>query len=280
MIAPKPAMEKAPAKMHWTARHKAIMSLVEERGSCSVSELITRLGVSDETVRRDIKALAAKGLVERVHGGLLKPAHVGEGPFMARMRTNAEAKRAIGEMAAREINDGDSLMLDTGSTTAFVARALAHRRNIFVVTNSGEIGRILAGGKGNRVYVVGGEIRGDDGAVFGESAIEFLSRFRVHRAVLSAGGIHPDTGLMDYHLPEAEIARAMSSCAGQTIVVADHTKFRAQAPVAALELERLDVVITDSLPPPEAVAALEASAVRLVVARPRQGPAELAISPA
>lgn len=264
--------------MHWTARHKAIMSLVEDKGSCSVSELIARLGVSDETVRRDIKALAAKGLVERVHGGLLKPAHPGEGPFMARMRTNPDAKRAIGELAAREISDGDSLMLDTGSTTAFVARALSPRRNLFVVTNSGEIGRILAGGKGNRVYVVGGEIRGDDGAVFGESAIEFLSRFRVHRAVLSAGGIDPGTGLMDYHLPEAEIARAMASCAGQTVVVADHTKFHAQAPVAALELDRLDVVITDTPPPPEAVAALERSAVRLVVARPREEPADLTVS--
>ena len=254
------------------------MSLVEEKGSCSVSELMTRLGVSDETVRRDIKALAAKGLVERVHGGLLKPAHVGEGPFAARMRTNAEAKRAIGEMAAREIHDGDSLMLDTGSTTAFVARALAHRRNLFVVTNSGEIGRILAGGNGNRVYVVGGEIRGDDGAVFGESAIEFLSRFRVNRAVLSAGGIHPDTGLMDYHLPEAEIARAMASCAGQTVVVADHTKFHAQAPVTAFGLERLDVVITDTVPPTEAAGALERAGVQLMVARPRKEEPELAVS--
>jgi DeoR family transcriptional regulator, glycerol-3-phosphate regulon repressor len=278
MIASKRADREGYRKVHWTARHKAIMSLVEEKGSCSVSELMARLGVSDETVRRDIKALAAKGLVERVHGGLLKPAHVGEGPFVARMRTNAEAKRAIGEMAAREINDGDSLMLDTGSTTAFVARALATHRNLFVVTNSGEIGRILASGKGNRVYVVGGEIRGDDGAVFGESAIEFLSRFRVHLAVLSAGGIHPDTGLMDYHLPEAEIARAMASCANQTVVVADHTKFQTQAPVAALGLERLDAVITDTPPPPEAVGALERNGVRLVVAPPRQKPAELAVS--
>lgn len=252
--------------MHSSARRTAIVNLVEDNGACSVGELVRRLGVSDETVRRDIKALAAKGLVERVHGGVLKPAHAGEDSFSARMIRNAEAKRAIAELAAAEIQDGDSLMMDTGSTTAFVARALARRRNLFVVTNCTEIGRTLAGGRNNRVYVAGGEIRGDDGAVFGETAVDFLRRFRVRLAVLSAGGVQPEAGLMDYHLPEAEIARAMAAGAAQSMVVADHSKFQSPAPVSVMGFDRIDMLVTDRPPPDAAMRALAHHGVAVKVA--------------
>ncbi|NMG39314.1 DeoR family transcriptional regulator [Chelativorans sp. ZYF759] len=267
--------------MHWTARHRAIMTLVQQNGSCRVAELMQHLGVSDETVRRDLRVLADKGLVDKVHGGAMMPAsRLHEDPFAARLRMNAQAKRMIAELVAAEVHDGDSLMLDTGSTTVFVARALTRRRNLVVITNNGEIGRILAGGQGNKVYVAGGEIRGDDGAVFGEAAIDFLTRFRVDRAILSAGGIHPETGLMDYHLPEAETARAMAARAERTMVVADHSKFLLRAPVAALALERLDMIVTDRAPPPVTQEALEREGVVIRTPAGDSRPIDAALTPA
>ena len=102
-------------------------------------------------MRRDLRVLAAKGLVDKVHGGVLMPAYsVHEDPFAARLHMNAQAKRVIAGLVAAEVRDGESLMLDTGSTTVFVARALTQRRNLFVVTNNGEIGRILAAGRATR----------------------------------------------------------------------------------------------------------------------------------
>lgn len=235
--------------MHKTARYDAIMNALQANGSCSVSELTARLGVSDETVRRDIKALAARGLVERVHGAVLLPDRSGEANFEKRMAQNAEEKRALAELAAHEIQDGDALMIDSGTTTAYVARALLRHRNLFVVTNGTEIARVLSRGKGNRVHLAGGEVRADDNGVFGESTISFVRNFRARYAILSIGAIHPEGGFMDYHLQEAELARAMIRQSSQVMVVADHTKFRNQAPVSVCGLEGVGTLVCDQWPP-------------------------------
>lgn len=238
--------------MHKTARYGAIMRALEEFGSCSVGELTRRLAVSDETVRRDIKALAARGLVERVHGAVLLPDRSGEADFQRRMALNAEEKKAIAARAAQEVEDGDAVMIDSGSTTAYVARALLARRDLFVVTNGTDIARTLARGKGNRVHLAGGEIRADDNAVFGETTIGFIRNFRARFAILSIGAIHPEGGFMDFHLQEAEVARAMIRQSSQAMVVADHTKFRNQAPVSVCGLDSVGTLVCDR-PPPQAL---------------------------
>ena len=104
--------------MHRSARQAAIMRSLGLHGSCSVTGLAGQLAVSDETIRRDIKIMANKGLVERVHGGAVLPDLFREPDFQRRLNRNAEAKKAIARAAAAQVRDGDSLMLDTGSTTA------------------------------------------------------------------------------------------------------------------------------------------------------------------
>lgn len=236
--------------MHKTARYSAIMRALEEFGSCSVADLTRRLAVSDETVRRDIKALAARGMVERVHGGVLLPDRSGEADFEKRMAQNPEEKKAIAERAAQEIRDGDAVMIDSGSTTAYVARALLRHRDLFIVTNGADIARTLVRGKGNRVHLAGGEMRADDNAVFGETTIGFIRNFRARYAILSIGAVHPEGGFMDFHLQEAEVARAMIQQSSQAMVVADHTKFRNQAPVTVCGFDGVGTLVCDR-PPPE-----------------------------
>ncbi len=239
--------------MHQSARQAAILRSLDLHGSCTVTGLATLFEVSDETIRRDIKAMANKGLVERVHGGAVLPDLFREPDFQKRLNRNAEAKKAISRAAAAQIRDGDSLMLDTGSTTAYLARALTQRVDLMVVTNCAEIARTLAANGRNKVYLAGGEFRADDMANFGPAATRFVERFRVRHAVLSIGAIAADDGFMDFHLDEAEFSRAVIARANRVMVVADHTKFAAQAPVKVCDFAEVGALITDQ-PPPAAVA--------------------------
>jgi DeoR family glycerol-3-phosphate regulon repressor len=157
-------------------------------------------------------------------------------------------------------------MLDTGSTTAYLARALTQRSGLMVVTNCAEIARTLAANGRNTVYLAGGEFRADDMANFGPAATRFVERFRVRHAVLSIGAIAADDGFMDFHLNEAEFSRAVIARANRVMVVADHSKFTAQAPVQVCGFAEVGALITDR-PPPAAIARrLGEAGVRVTIA--------------
>ncbi|MEM7223263.1 MAG: DeoR/GlpR family DNA-binding transcription regulator [Pseudomonadota bacterium] len=247
-----------------TARQATIMKALGMRGACSVSDLARELAVSDETIRRDVIAMADKGLVERVHGGITLPQLLREPAFRKRMAQNAAAKRVIAAAAADEIRNGESIVMDTGSTTAYVAQALSDHRDLLVVTNCTEIATRLAAR--NRVYLAGGELRADDGAVFGPSATRFLEQFRVSLAILSIGAIDGCHGLMDYYLEEAEFSQAAIGRAERVMVVADHTKFGNQAPVQVCDFAAVDVIVTDQAPEAAIARRLKAAKTAVKVA--------------
>jgi DeoR family glycerol-3-phosphate regulon repressor len=252
--------------LHRSARQAAILRNLDLHGSCIVAGLAEQFAVSDETIRRDIKVLANKGLVERVHGGAVLPDLFREPNFQKRLNRDAEAKKAIARAAAAQVRDGDSLMLDTGSTTAYVARALTQRRNLMVVTNCAEIARTLATNGRNKVYLAGGEFRADDTASFGPAATRFVERFRVRHAVLSIGAIAADDGFMDFHLSEAEFSRAVIAQANRVMVVADRSKFTAQAPVKVCGFAEIGALITDQPPPPAIAQRLDEAGVAVTIA--------------
>ncbi|MFQ5984447.1 MAG: DeoR/GlpR family DNA-binding transcription regulator [Alphaproteobacteria bacterium] len=251
--------------MHSSARQTAILRAVTLKGLCTVAELANELEVSDETIRRDIKLLARDGLVRKVHGGVSLPDPLHEPGYHQRLQQNAEAKRAIAQLAAEQVQNGDSLMLDTGSTTAYVANALRDRRELLVVTNSVDIARTLATRNGNRVYMAGGELRADDGAALGPSATTFVEQFRVRLAFLSIGAIDLEDGLMDYDLSEAEFSRVVMGRAERRIVVADHTKFGHRALVEVAPLDAIDALVTDIEPPGSFAEQLKQAGVTVLV---------------
>ena len=165
------------------------------------------------------------------------------------MRENADEKRAIASQTAEMIADGDSVMLDTGTTTSILARELLQKKGLTIVTNSSDIARTLATVNGNTVYMAGGELRGDNGAAFGPAAIEFISHFSVRHAIISISAVDPENGLMDHQLAEAEFARKVLNCGQQRTVVTDHTKFSRSALVKVCGFEEFDLMITDKTPP-------------------------------
>ena len=248
------------------ARQSAILKAVAARGSCSIVELADTLGVSGETIRRDVKAMARDGLVRKIHGGvgLLDPLR--ESGFRQRLIHHADGKRAIARVAAREVHDGDALILDTGSTTTYVAQALREHRELVVMTNSVDIAHALAKRNGNRVFMAGGELRADDGAVLGAMANAFIAQFRARLAILSIGAIDLDDGFMDFHLVEAEYSRIVIERADRVVVVADRSKFGARALVRVAGFETVDNLITDAPPTPPFATRLRDAGVRVTVA--------------
>ena len=220
-------------------RHSDILRILETEGSVSISALARQLGVSLETVRRDVRPLTETGALVRIHGAVGLAGQLGEAPFQKRMRDNAAAKQAIARAVAATIRDGDSVMLDTGTTTSFLARELTGHRRLTVVTNSSDIARTLA--------MAGGELRSDSGAAFGTSALEFIARFTVHHAIISAGAVDAG-GVMDYALDEAEFARLVLSRGERRVVVTDHTKFGRRGLIAVAGFADLDEIVTDRAP--------------------------------
>lgn len=238
--------------------HGAILKLLDERGTLSVSDLSQALGVSSETARREVRRLEAAGQAVRMHGAVGLAGQTGEAPFDRRMRDNAAAKRAIAAAAAEGIADGDTLMLDTGTTTSFLARALLNHRRLTVVTNSSDIARTLATVNGNRVFMAGGELRGDSGAALGASALAFVRGFAVQHAIISAGAVD-QSGIMDFDLMEAEFARTVLDCGERRLLVTDATKFTRRGVIRVAGFDGIDRIVTDA-PPPDPVAAAMASA--------------------
>lgn len=252
--------------MNHSKRHSEILRLLQDEGTITIADLADKLGVSLETVRRDVKPLSANGSILKMHGAIGLPAVVGEAPFERRMRENAEAKRTIAKAVAATIRDGNSVMLDTGTTTSYLARELLGHRRLTVVTNSSDIARTLATVNGNKVYMAGGELRSDSGAAFGVSAIEFVSRFAVAHAVISAGAVDAANGVMDYNLEEAEFARTVLARGQRSVVVTDHTKFGRQGLVQVCGFAGFGELVTDRAPPADLAEALAAAGTELTVA--------------
>ena len=246
-------------------RQNDILQVVKESGSASITGLADRLAVSTETIRRNIKPLMDSGAVVKFHGGVMMPGTQSEdAPFQRRMQVNAEAKGRVAAIVRSLISDGDSLILDNGTTTAYVAEALGSRSGLIVVTNSAEIACRMCGRNDHRVFMAGGELSGDDAAAFGQASVEFLGQFEVKYAIISVGGLTTSGQFANFHLFEAEYLRAAMRQAQETWVVTDASKFGREAPIRVCELSAVDAIICDAPPPAEFAVRCAAAGVRII----------------
>ncbi|MGR3314305.1 DeoR/GlpR family DNA-binding transcription regulator [Roseovarius indicus] len=228
-----------------------IISTVNLRGTVSVAELARILDVSDQTIRRIVKPLVERGEVRKVHGALISTQKVTDPPFLARMNENRAKKVAIAHAVAGMVKDGGSVMIDTGSTSAFVAQALESKQNLTVVTNSAYIASKLALIEGNRVFMAGTQLRNHDGAAFDRAAFDVIASVSVEFSILSASSAHPLRGFLAFDQCEVDIAQAMMEVSARTVMAVDHTKFNESGGNASLRLPTLapeDVVVCDKRP--------------------------------
>ena len=228
-----------------THRQTEILEAVRERGNYSVVDLAKRLTVSTETIRRNLRDLVKQGLLVKFHGGVALSVGSDELPFQRRMQLNGSHKRAVAAAAAARINDGDTILLDSGTTTAYVAEALMEHANLVIVTNSAHIACRLSQRNGNRVFLAGGEVNPEGLAVFGAPVNEFLRQFQVRYALISVGGVSARGEFSVFHLWEAEFTQTAIGQADEAWLIVDHTKFGRDAPVRAGDISQLKAVFTD-----------------------------------
>lgn len=231
-------------------RRSRLIDIIRGRGFAALEELVRELGVSESTVRRDLDALEELGTARRTHGGAL---YSGGTPRLAefddRQPANWAAKRAIAARAAAVINDGETVLLDGGTTTYEVARLLVGR-SLQVVTNSLPVANLFAAEARTDLVLLGGYVSPRTGVCLGPYANELLGRLHVTTTILSAAGI-AEEGLFNAHLLLAETEQAMLRAAGRCIVVADSSKFGRKSLTLVAGLDAIDVVVSDEdLPQP------------------------------
>ncbi len=246
-------------------RRAQLIELVRTRRFAALQELAIELGVSESTIRRDLELLEDLGLLRRVHGGVL---YVGSAPalphFEARQPVRREEKQAIARKTAAMIEDGESLILDGGTTTFEVARLLAGRP-LHVVTNSLPIADLFAPHPNCDLVLIGGNICPRTGVSMGPYAVEMLSKLRVRRTILSVAAVNPE-GCFNNNRVLVETEKEMLRAGGEVVVVADSSKFGQQSIAHLCSLSEVDVIVSDENLPAEWRTRIEAAGVSLVLA--------------
>jgi DeoR family transcriptional regulator, aga operon transcriptional repressor len=226
-------------------RRREILRQLFVTGYVEAKELAETLGVDSSTIRRDLEALARDGHLQRTHGGARALPGAVDVPYAVKQQERTAAKGAIAAAACEIVRDGDSLLLDSGSTTYKLAVALRARRDLTVVTNDLHIGRLVAEYPGVRLLITGGELLSSTYTLFGERAVAFVEDLRVDWTFLGADAIDSDTGITNTNTPEVPLKRAMIAVGRTTIVLADSSKFGRHALVRVADLSEVDQLLTD-----------------------------------
>ncbi|MDE4191556.1 DeoR/GlpR family DNA-binding transcription regulator [Phaeobacter gallaeciensis] len=252
--------------MDATTRQNEIIELLNTQDRVEVEDLAQRFGVSLQTVRTDLRDLSQRGALSRVHGGAVRVSSAATRAYADRRKLNAAGKLAMAAEAAELIPEDCSITLNIGTSTEQVARALSGHRGLTVISNNINIINMMMGGEARELILVGGAVRQSDGAIVGEDAVEFISRYKVDFAIIGASALDADGAIMDHDGREVSVARAILKNARTRVLVCDHSKFDRSAPVRICDVADLDVVITDA-PVPDAFAeAARAAGTRIIVA--------------
>jgi DeoR/GlpR family transcriptional regulator of sugar metabolism len=226
-------------------RREAILDVLARDGKVVAARLVTELGVSEDTVRRDLRELAAQGLVQRVHGGALAPAPRG-GSFARRRETGTEAKVALAEAAVGLLSRARVILLDGSTTNLEVARRLPHDRPCTVLTNSPPIAAALADHPAAEVVVIGGRLDKQSQVTLGAAAVDFIRGVRADACVLGICALHPEQGVTTDDLEEAHVKRAMVAAAADVIAIATTDKLNAGSTYLVAEAAELTHLVAQA----------------------------------
>ena len=256
-------------------RQADLLQAVREHGSMSMDALAARFGVTLQTVRRDVQRLAEAGLLARFHGGARVPSSTVENiAYRQRQRLHEGAKQHIARAIARAVPNDCSLILNIGTTTEAIARALLHHEGLRVITNNLNVAAILSDNARCEVIVAGGMVRARDRGIVGEATVDFIQQFKVDIGLIGISAIEADGTLRDFDLREVKVARAIIDHSREIWLAADHSKFNRPAMVELARLDEIDTLFTDQPPPEPFPALLAAAGVTLVTCtgEPRPNP--------
>ncbi|QQE77904.1 DeoR/GlpR family DNA-binding transcription regulator [Alicyclobacillus sp. SO9] len=248
-------------------RKRRIVELVTRKSIASITALSKELGVSEATIRRDIAEIEQEGLLKRTYGGVFvdRSANI-EPPFPERVENEVEQKMRIAQKAAEMIDDGDHIILDSGTTTPFIAKNIVNRRDIIVVTPDMNVAIQLREATGIKVIVTGGVLYRSGYVLNGMPALEFLNTVHVQKLFLGAQAVHPTYGITQTESELVQSKQAMIKAAQQTVLCADHTKIGKVTLHTVAQMQEIHTFITGTEAPTEQLIEFRDNGVRVVTA--------------
>jgi DeoR family transcriptional regulator of aga operon len=253
-------------------RAKEILHLLLREGKSSVDDLVASLGASPASIRRDLVRLEKQGLVHRTHGGAM----LAGGPsvyepfrfdatFQVREDRFAQEKQRIARAAAAQVQENETIGIAAGTTTTLVARQLAHRKNIHIITNAVNVGMELSSSSRVQTTLTGGSMRWAGAfSLVGPAAIEALTTIVMDKLFVGATGVDPERGATLIQAEEAAVFRAMVRQSRQRIIVADSSKLGLVSPAIVCTPREIDLLITDNGITDQLTAQFEASGIRVL----------------
>lgn len=228
-------------------RRRRILDWIQEEGSARVRDLAVAFQVSEATIRQDLERLEAEGQITREHGGAFLntvPAQVGT--MTLHHQENMEEKRRIGALAAELVKDGETIILDAGTTTTEIAQRLVTRKNLTVITNALNIAIILGAVPGNAVHMPGGQFKAPTLSLSGDKSVEYFRNIFAGKLFLATAGVALDAGLTYPSFADLQLKEAMIRAASRVYLVADSSKINKSSFTRLGSLEMIHSFITDA----------------------------------
>lgn len=241
-------------------REKIILGKLSSDGSVMVADLSKDMGLSEVTIRNDLKNLELKGWLNRVHGGAAPSYHQ---DILERQQIHIEEKNAIAKAAAELVSDGDVIMIEAGTTTALIAKYLTGKRDVHVVTNSTLVFSYARMNPNLQITMTGGDFRRSTESMVGPIALQTLGRLNVRIAFVGTDGFSLERGITTHIMEGAEIVKAMKNHADTTVLVADFSKYGRIGFSGVLPLSDMDLILTDERLPNEAVQELSEAGIKV-----------------
>jgi len=236
--------------MNPNPRQIRLLQHVHAHGTSSLEDLAQYLEVTVQTVRRDVRRLSEAGLLARFHGGASLPNSTIENiAYHQRENLHAEGKTRIAQAVARAVPNDCSLLINIGTTTEAIAKALMNHSGLRVITNNINVAAILSRNDRCEVIVAGGVVRPRDNGIIGEATVDFIRQFKVDIALIGISGIEEDGSLRDYDYREVKVTQAIMAHAREVWLATDASKFNRQAMVQVASLSQIDRLFTDEKPP-------------------------------
>ncbi len=252
--------------MYAIERQDEIFQILKERKSVSVNELSKELFVSPATVRRDLSVMEKSGLIRRSHGGaILTGSSSDESSIIMREQENVVEKKEIAAVAVRLVKNNISLFLDSSSTVGKIVPLLARFNFISIVTNGLKNALLLSETTKARIYVACGMIQSQSNSILGADTVEYCSKLHTDIAFMSCNGIDIDNGMTEASIEQAKVKQTMLKNSSLKILLADKSKFGKTFMARSGGFGDIDYLITDVMPSPEYVAAIEASGCKILL---------------
>lgn len=245
-------------------RRSKIIEILNRDGKVKVAELSRIFSISEVTIRNDLSGLEATGALERIHGGALVTGRAYYNMSLhERMKTNEEEKRRIGKLTASMISDGDTVFINSGTTTLYAVQEMKNIKNLTIVTNSLAIAQDAGCQKNINIILLGGNLNAQYQFTYGDDTVQQLRKYKADKLILSVDGVNSEDGITTYHHQEAEVNRQMIARVNKTLIVADFSKIGRISFAHIDSIDSTDILISNINASQEEITAIREKGVEV-----------------